>query len=227
MLQSLHNIDKCIIKPSKDSSAGIGVRGLNVLDGIVVGCQCSLEKLLKSYKGNFVIEEKIICCDNLRNLNPSSCNTLRIHTWRNRKENKIEYVSAFLRVGRKDSLIDNGFAGGIAIPVGDDGVLSNNGCTLKHYQRYNHSDTGITFKGYKIQQFDKMVEVACSAHHNLPHFDFIGWDVTVNDKNEVVVIEFNPDPDMRLDQLIFLDNCLLSKQNIIYKTLFSNDKNSN
>ncbi len=227
ILQSLHNIDNCIIKPSKDSSAGIGVRGLSVSDGIVEGYEWSLEKLLKSYKGNFVIEEKIICCDNLRNLNPSSCNTLRIHTWRNRKENKIEYVSAFLRVGRKDSLIDNGFAGGIAIPIGDDGILSNNGCTLKYYQRYDKSDTGFTFKGYKIQQFDMMVEVVCNAHHNLPHFDFVGWDVTVNNNNEVVVIEFNPDPDMRLDQLIFLDNCLLSKQKIIYKTLFNNDKNSN
>lgn len=51
----------------------------------------------------------------------------------------------------------------------------------------------------------------CKAHHNLSHFDFIGWDVIVNNNNEVVVIEFNPDPDMRLDQLIFLDNCLLSK----------------
>ena len=71
-----------------------------------------------------------------------------------------------------------------------------------------------------------MVEVVCKAHHNLPHFDFIGWDVTVNNNNEVVVIEFNPDPDMRLDQLIFLDNCLLSKQEQIYKVLFNHDKDS-
>ena len=226
LLSALANIDNCIIKPSKDSSAGIGVRGLQVSDGVVVDYDGSLEKLLKSYRGNFVIEEKVVCCDNLRNLNPSSCNTLRIHTWRNRRENKIEFVSAFLRVGRKGSLIDNGFAGGIAIPIGENGTLSNSGCTLKTYHRYEQSDTGITFKGYKIQQFEEMVEVVCKAHHNLPHFDFIGWDVTVNNNNEVVVIECNPDPDMRLDQLIFLDNCLLSKQEQIYKVLFNHDKDS-
>ena len=219
LLVSLRNIDNCIIKPSRDSSAGIGVRGLHVSDGIVSDYQGSLDKLLKSYKGNFVIEEKVVCCDNLRKLNPSSCNTLRIHTWRNRKENKIEFVSAFLRVGRKDSLIDNGFAGGIAVPVGKDGILSNSGCTLKKYQRFEQSDTGIIFKGYRILQFDQMVNEVCNAHHNLPHFDFIGWDVTVNNNNDIVIIEFNPDPDMRLDQLIFLDNCLLSKQKKIYKTL--------
>ena len=108
LLEAIKNIDNCIIKPSKDSSAGIGVRSLRVTDDIVSDYDGSLEKLIKSYKGNFVIEEKVVCCDNLRNLNPSSCNTLRMHTWRNRKENKIEFVSAFLRVGRKDSLIDNG-----------------------------------------------------------------------------------------------------------------------
>ena len=31
---------------------------------------------------------------------------------------------------------------------------------------------------------------------------------------------------MRLDQLIFLDNCLLSKQEQIYKVLFNHDKDS-
>lgn len=227
LLDALQDIDNCIIKPSKDSSAGIGVRGLCAIDGVVSDYDGSLEKLLKSYKGNFVIEEKVVCCDNLKALNPSSCNTLRIHTWRNRKENQIEFVSAFLRVGRKNSLIDNGFAGGIAIPIGEDGKLSNSGCTLKIYQRYEKTDTNISLKGYKIQQFDEMVEVVCNAHHNLPHFDFIGWDVTVNNKNEVVVIEFNPDPDMRLDQLIFLDNCLLKKQNKIYSALFNYDKDSN
>lgn len=175
LLAAISEIDNCIIKPSKNSSAGIGVRELKVSQGVVTDYDGSLEKLIKSYKGNFVIEEKVVCCTNLKDLNPSSCNTLRIHTWRNRQENKIEFVSAFLRVGRKDSLVDNGFAGGIAIPVGNDGVLSNSGCTLKNYKRYEKSDTDIIFKGYNIQQFDEMVDAVCKAHHNLPHFDFIGW----------------------------------------------------
>lgn len=93
LLEAIKNIDNCIIKPSKDSSAGIGVRSLRVTDDIVSDYDGSLEKLIKSYKGNFVIEEKVVCCDNLRNLNPSSCNTLRMHTWRNRKKTRL---SSFL-----------------------------------------------------------------------------------------------------------------------------------
>lgn len=220
------NLENCIIKPSKDSSAGIGVRLLNVSNGIVTDTSETLDQILNSYHGNFVIEKKIINNENLRALNPSSCNTLRVHTWRNRDTGKIVFVSSFLRVGRKGSLVDNGFAGGFAVPIDNNGFLSNSACTLKHYKRYEQSDTGITFKGYKIEHFDEIVDLTQRAHHNLPHFDFVGWDVTVDKDENVVIIEFNPDPDMRLDQLIFLDTCLLGHQKDILKEVYKNDKNS-
>ena len=60
LLEAIKNIDNCII----NSSAGIGVRSLRVTDDIVSDYDGSLEKLIKSYKGNFVIEEKVVCCDN-------------------------------------------------------------------------------------------------------------------------------------------------------------------
>lgn len=71
-----------------------------------------------------------------------------------------------------------------------------------------------------IEDFDRIIDATITAHKNLPHFDFIGWDVTIDDKNEVVIIEFNPDPDMRLDQLIFMDTCLLSHQKEILKVVY-------
>ena len=98
--------------------------------------------------------------------------------------------------------------------------MSNSGCTLKSYKRIDCTDTGITFKGYQIEQFDEMVAVAKKGHTNLPHFDFIGWDITVDKDGNVVVIEFNADPDMRLDQLIFLDTCLLDKQEAILSEVY-------
>lgn len=206
------NIDNCIIKPSKESSAGIGVKGVSTQNGIIAGTQITIGNLMDSYNGNFVIEKKVRNNENLRKHNDTSCNTLRVHTWRNKTTGDIVFVSSFLRVGRKGAIIDNAFAGGIAIPIGNDGCLSNSGCTFNKYHRLETSDTGVTFKGYKIDQFDEIVDAVKKAHKNLPHFDYIGWDVTVNDRNEVVIIEFNPDPDMRLDQLIFLDTCLLSHQ---------------
>ena len=46
LLEAIKNIDNCIIKPSKDSSAGIGVRSLRVTDDIVSDYDGSLEKLI-------------------------------------------------------------------------------------------------------------------------------------------------------------------------------------
>ena len=147
MLNNIANLRDVIIKPSKGSSAGLGVKCFTSIDGIIKDSDQTVKQLLDGYHGNFVIEKKITNNDNLKVLNPSSCNTLRIHTWRDRTNGKIEFISAFLRVGRNGSIIDNGFAGGIAIPIGDDGKLNNSGCTLKNYKRIEHSDTGITFNG--------------------------------------------------------------------------------
>lgn len=226
LLEVVSNIDECIIKPSKNSSAGIGVKKISIVNGVLQNTDQTAKQLIDSYHGNFVIEKKVINNENLRRLNPSSCNTLRIHTWRNRENATIEFVSAFLRVGRMGAVVDNSFAGGIAIPVGSDGVLTNSGCVLKNYTRIEHTDTGIALKGYRIENFDQMVEVAINAHNNLPFFDLIGWDITVDENRNIIVIEFNANPDMRLDQLIFLDTCLLDKQIAILSQAFNTEKKS-
>ena len=221
LLVKMRHVDDCIIKPSKGSSAGIGVSSFVVKDGFIEGQTSSLESFIDSYKGNFVVEEKISNNENLKVLNPSSCNTLRIHTWRDRTKGKIIFVSAFLRIGRDGAIVDNAFAGGIAIPIDRNGILSNSGCTFKpSYSRIDQSDTGITLKGYKLDLFEEMISVCIKAHENLPHFDLLGWDVTVNDKNEIIVIEYNPDADMRMDQLIFLDNCLLEMEEPIMQSAY-------
>lgn len=217
----MQHVEKCIIKPSKGSSAGIGVCNFNINDGVLQDQTITLEAFIDSYKGNFVVEEKITNSENLKVLNPSSCNTLRIHTWRDREVGKIRFVSAFLRIGRAGSIVDNAFAGGIAIPIDKNGILSNSGCTFTPcYKRIELSDTGIRLKGYKLDMFEDITSVCIKAHENLPHFDLLGWDVTVNDNNEIIILEYNPDADMRMDQLIFLNNCLLDLEEQIMRSAF-------
>jgi len=56
LVSHLSNISNCVLKPSKGSSAGRGVRLLEVNEGLVLGEESlKLEHLLKSYNGNFVI----------------------------------------------------------------------------------------------------------------------------------------------------------------------------
>lgn len=219
VLERCYNIENCIIKPSKNSSAGIGVKPFDVRDGAMTD-GCSLKEFLKVYGNNYVIEEKIHESDNLSRLNPSSCNSLRIHTWRNAKDERVEYVSAYVRIGREEIIIDNASSGGITCQVLENGVLSNNACVVKHFSKIEKTDSGIELSGYKIEHFDDIVSTAIKAHSRIPYFGIIGWDICVNEVGEPVIIEYNPNPDMRIEQLIFNDSCLLDKQKDIIKQVY-------
>lgn len=220
VLSYCSSIANCIIKPSKGTSAGSGVTLLNVSNCIANDGR-SLEDIFSSYKFNFVIERKIETSDNLKTLNSSSCNTIRIHTYRSSVYQDIEFISAYIRIGRNGKVIDNASAGGITCQVTADGVLGDFPCTVNPYQKVVATDSGVLLAGYKIEKFDKMVETAIRAHSNIPLFGIIGWDVTMNKNGEVVIIEFNPDPDLRIEQLVFRDTCLLDKQDEILKEVFT------
>jgi hypothetical protein len=193
---------------------------LETKEGMILGTGEALEEFLKQYNENFVIEKKVHECDNLKRLNPDSCNTVRIHTYRNRSGGTIEYVSAYVRIGKKGSIADNASAGGISVAITDKGTLGH-GCTVSPYHEYDVTPTGIQIKGYKIENLDRMIETAKQAHQTLPMFDIIGWDMAIDEEKNCVIIEFNPDPDLRIEQLIYQGTLLLDKQERIIKDAYS------
>lgn len=218
--ERLVTVHDCIIKPSKGSSAGIGVRLLNTENGSVVGLEITVPDLLRSYRGNFVVENKIEESECLSRLNPTSCNTLRIHTWRNSKKEKCEFISAYVRIGREGSIKDNASAGGITCQVMEDGTLGENACTVTPYKKIEKTDVGVNLAGYHIEGFIEMLTTAVKAHSCLPMFGIIGWDICMGKDGRPIIIEFNPNPDMRIEQLVFCDTCLLDKQEEIIKEVF-------
>ncbi len=221
ILELTSNLSECIIKPAVDSSAGIGVRCITVIDGIVQGTNETIKKLIDSYHGNYVIEKKVVNGQNLKCFNPTSCNTFRVHTWRNRETAKIEFVSSHLRIGAIGSITDNISAGGIGVPVHEDGTLYDSGIArTRTNERVKESETGVVFKGYKIENFDKVVDTAKRGHVNLPLFDFVGWDITVDENGDAIVIEFNANPDLRMAQVEYMDSCLLDKHIPILRQVY-------
>lgn len=169
---------------------------------------------------NYVVEKPVVENDNLSRLNPSSCNTLRIHTYRDKTTGTIKFVSAFMRIGRDGAFVDNGGKGGICVSIDKNGRLrGDTAWTSKTWSPVTHTDNGIKIDGYEIEGFDKIVKTACKAHQGIYHFDFIGWDMAMDRNNNVVIIEFNPDPDMRLDQVWFKDTCLGELQEEILMNL--------
>lgn len=223
VLEYCHNLTNCIIKPSKESSAGIGVKSFDVIEGLMKDGR-GVKECFQSYHQNFVIEQKIQENNNLHQLNPSSCNSLRIHTWRNESSQKVEYVSSYVRIGREGKIIDNASSGGITCQVLSDGVLANNACTVSHYSIVNETDSGIKLSGYTIDRFRDMVDTAIRAHSRIPYFGLIGWDICVDSEDEPMIIEYNPNPDLRIEQLVFKDSCLIDKNIEILHQVFKNGK---
>ena len=224
-INSLKDITDCIIKPSVGTDGGRGVSSLDVKDGIVIGSnneniRTFIDKFQKRYGLNYCIERKVHECANLQCLNPTSCNTLRIHTYRNREKQIIEHLSSYIRIGKQGEVVDNAFSGGYCGRISKEGYLDRI-IRVYPYQISTVTESGVDIRKYKIDNYNKIINTVIKAHSLLPMFDLIGWDVTIDDAGNVIIIEFNPNPDMRLEQLVFDSSCLGVKQADIVRSVFS------
>ena len=101
--------------------------GIQSIDNIEDLHQVYLE--LKKLGETVMVEEKIKQRGILHELNPSSVNTIRVCTLKTEKG--IQVISAFLRIGAKDAIIDNIHGGGTECDI----ELST-GMIMKAYDHY-------------------------------------------------------------------------------------------
>lgn len=191
VVKRLQNIDNCIIKPTLECH-GNGVHQLSVNNGVSNIQGMRIEELLDDYGDNFQIQERIFQHEDLEKLNPSSLNSLRIVTYRSGMDVLVLYSS--IRIGRLGSEIDNLDSGGISVVVNNDGTLGKQGYLLKSQNRILSTDTGIILEGYKIPCFDKLISFVKELQMQLPFFNLVGWDVSIDMDGNPVLIEWNSKP---------------------------------
>ena len=185
------NMEKVIIKPS-GKSKGQSVQLFSVKDGITDLKGKSIGQLFESYKKDFLVQEWVKQHKDMAALNPTSVNTIRILSYRSGMEVLIIY--SVVRIGRSGSVIDNQSAGGISTTIDKDGKLGK--CAFGGYAEDNidRTDTGIILEGYQLPSYDKAIDMVKRLHLKLPFFDIIGWDVSIQEDGEPVLIEFNTAP---------------------------------
>ena len=188
-IKNLATLSECFIKPSIDSSSGVGCRVLNMHDGIDTRTKDTAEEIIRDYKDNFTIQEKVVCHDSLRKLSPDSVNTFRVmsYIW----NNEIHVAPAVLRIGRTGKDVDNAHAGGLFVGIESDGSLCDKAFTEMHDIFTEHPDTHVEFKDYQIPLFKKVGSAAYEAHARIPQIGIINWDFTVDHDGKVVLIEGN------------------------------------
>ena len=170
-----------------DSLCGHGVFKAQLLsDDDVLGAWDKIKKSKQTYVAEEIVENE----KSLKEFHPNSVNTLRIVTLVNNDD--VEVLGAYQRFGNGGACCDHSNVGAIGALVDiETGVV----CTKavdKHNRPYvYHPFSGKLIPGYSLKNWNKLIEMVKEMAMVVPQVRLVGWDVTINDKEEWVVIEGN------------------------------------
>ena len=171
-----------------------GTRGDGIFKIVADDVSDWQQLFLKLKENNYLLEQRIEECDELAAFHPVSLNTIRVVTIS--KDDRCEVFGALFRMGAHGSIIDNTHAGGIYAPIDiNTGIIdipAIDACN-NHYDV--HPDTGKRIKGFHVPKWDNIIATCKEASRTIPNIHFAGWDLCVNNKGEVEIIEGNHAPD--------------------------------
>lgn len=176
-----------LIKPSMDSYGGQHI-SFFAPDSIK---RTDVKKAFNDIGTNFIVQEKLKQNAVLGLMNESSLNTIRIISLI--FEGEVHILSSILRVGEPGAKVDNFSAGGFAVQIMENGQLFEKGINGKsEWVSENHN--GVKFSDIVIPSYDRVIGTVKKQHAKLGHFRLIGWDITVDEAADPVIIEFNINP---------------------------------
>ncbi len=176
-----------IVKPTQESGSGRNIRffdtksDMNELTGILSGHD----------DDNLIVQEIVKQHDELAKMHPGSLNTVRIYTVM--LNDGVHFLSASLKMGAGDSRIDNVSANsGIIVGVKENGELMESA----YFDMYSGKTTdrhpdGMLLGEIKVPEFEKMLETVKRAAQYTGNFRLVGWDMSVDEDGDVILIEAN------------------------------------
>ncbi|HZK09924.1 MAG TPA: sugar-transfer associated ATP-grasp domain-containing protein [Clostridia bacterium] len=188
-----------VIKPAFDMG-GSGIEKLSAQEAKGIYTKLKEEK-------KFLVEEVLKQHPEMSSINASSINTLRTCTCID-KEGKITILYMVLRIGRKDSFIDNMSAGGLFTKITMDGQITHPCYSAQGFGSIytHHPDTKLPFIGIQVPMIKEVKNFAIKLAEKNPDARYVGWDIAITPQGPVV-IEGNDRPSCDLPQTyIHLDS---------------------
>lgn len=141
--------------------------------------------------GNCVIQSAIHQHDFFNEYMTGSVATIRITSVKE-PDGKISMRNSSLRISLKGgNRIESGNCVRIAV-INHDGDLDAHGYHGGNWKKYTeHPDTRLPFANKRIPHYKKALETCLKLHAQIPHIAIIGWDVIVDNKNQIKLIEWN------------------------------------
>lgn len=190
-----------IVKPN-DLSCGKGVRKIKISKDEKENIK--LFKELLNTKA-FLIEEVATQNKELSRLHSSSINTIRVATVVS-DYGVANVLSAVIRIGTGNSVVDNFNNGGITAKVNEEtGVIETVAINSKGTLFEKHPDSKVTIKGFQIPNWDKIIALVLEASMVVKENRLVGWDVCLSEKGPIL-IEGNPFPSHSLYSPIIDEN---------------------
>jgi hypothetical protein len=197
MINSLGN-KSIYIKKNIESFGGRGIFKIN--SGDLPMKSDKFREIFNDIIGSgYIFQETMVQHAKLDSLNPSCVNSIRIDTFL-RKDGTAEVISAFLRYGVFNAIVDNTSSGGAQVGIDlTSGRLDKYGYATitdgegKIYEA--HPDTKYVFEGFTVPFFEEALVLVRKAAECIPGLRMIGWDVGIS-TNGPVLIEGNHDYDM-------------------------------
>lgn len=170
---------------AKEVDGGCGV-GIKVVE---VASYTTVDDLYLdlSTSATWIVEELIQQHKEISAFNESSVNTVRFPSFRH--GNKVVAARPCMRFGRKGAVVDNAGQSGVFVSIDIETGIIITDAFDEHGHRYTeHPDSKKVFKGFKVPQWEELIEVARKAHLSLPENQvYVAFDFALSDKGWVVV----------------------------------------
>lgn len=173
-----------IIKPSILSGEGKNLK--------LIANENDLNKIFYEYKKDFIVQEVVEQCTELKKMSSRSVNAMRIVTAI--VDGKAKHLSSMLLCNTTDEIACNtnrsAGVGVVIIGIDKNGKLDKTGY-FENTKKIETLPNGLAFGGVEIPSYKKALEMALKAHESMPMLGIIGWDITIDKDNKPVFFEWN------------------------------------
>ncbi len=117
-------------------------------------------------------------------------NVARINTMNFSGTPKI--ISSYMKIAVKDMDVVNVSLGAMCLRITNGGRFYRRALDFYSGTWCGKLPNGASFAGRKLYNYDKVKETVLMMANRLPELKAIAWDVTVDEKGDVILIELNP-----------------------------------
>ncbi len=177
----LHAIgSNLVVKPTMNTDTGKGVK--------LIRPPYALDEIERQYGKNFILQFPLIQHSEMKKLNMSSVNTIRVNSLLMGAQ--VVIMSAFVKVGEMGAFADNNGHNRYFIGIREDGTYHD--YAIDHdLHRYNSIPSGYAFAHQKVTSFPGICETVKRAHQCIPHFGMAFCDIGIKEDGKPIIVEVN------------------------------------